>query len=144
MDTDLERNDSRTSVSMQTHNFKSIDGYAILMSSLRHEIEDIRKSTSTSPQTTLPSLREIIPFFFESLPHQPLMVNNNQSQENIETFNQPTRICNKCRTSSTPRWRSGPKGKKTLCNSCGLKYVRDEKKRKYEVPKCYKHPETFE
>ena len=38
------------------------------------------------------------------------------------------RVCSVCGTNSTPRWRRGPRGRQTLCNSCGLKFIRKKKK----------------
>ncbi|RDY09538.1 putative GATA transcription factor 22, partial [Mucuna pruriens] len=32
-----------------------------------------------------------------------------------------TRVCSDCNTSTTPLWRSGPKGPKSLCNACGIR-----------------------
>ncbi|KAI4316527.1 hypothetical protein L6164_024504 [Bauhinia variegata] len=32
-----------------------------------------------------------------------------------------TRVCSDCNTTSTPLWRSGPKGPKSLCNACGIR-----------------------
>jgi len=39
-------------------------------------------------------------------------------------------LCAFCGTTSTTQWRRGPKGKHTLCNSCGLKYSKSQKKSK--------------
>lgn len=42
------------------------------------------------------------------------------------------RTCMHCGITSTPEWRTGPDGKGTLCNACGLRYrkfVRAEEKR---------------
>ncbi|GAV63056.1 GATA domain-containing protein [Cephalotus follicularis] len=36
----------------------------------------------------------------------------------------------KCNTSHTPMWRRGPFGPKTLCNACGIKYRKEEEKRR--------------
>ncbi|KMT05856.1 hypothetical protein BVRB_7g165180 isoform B [Beta vulgaris subsp. vulgaris] len=30
--------------------------------------------------------------------------------------------CTDCQTTTTPLWRGGPAGPKTLCNACGIKY----------------------
>ncbi|CAG8456174.1 9177_t:CDS:2 [Scutellospora calospora] len=35
-----------------------------------------------------------------------------------------TKKCESCHTSSSPEWRRGPTGHKTLCNACGLRYSR--------------------
>jgi len=44
---------------------------------------------------------------------------NNQNQ---------TLICHSCGVTSTPEWRRGPDGAKTLCNACGLHYSKMLKK----------------
>uniref|UniRef100_A0A7S3EJE3 GATA-type domain-containing protein n=1 Tax=Rhodosorus marinus TaxID=101924 RepID=A0A7S3EJE3_9RHOD len=31
-------------------------------------------------------------------------------------------LCINCRTTSTPMWRAGPAGPKSLCNACGLRW----------------------
>ncbi|KAK7291000.1 hypothetical protein RIF29_05830 [Crotalaria pallida] len=35
--------------------------------------------------------------------------------------NTTIRVCSDCNTSSTPLWRSGPNGPKSLCNACGIR-----------------------
>ncbi|KAJ1442801.1 Zinc finger, GATA-type [Sesbania bispinosa] len=54
----------------------------------------------------------------------------NQGQENRYSQRSPrnnnnnsttTRVCSDCNTSSTPLWRSGPMGPKSLCNACGIR-----------------------
>jgi len=37
--------------------------------------------------------------------------------------------CTSCGTSTTPEWRSGPTGPKTLCNACGLQYSKAQKQK---------------
>ncbi|KAM7276523.1 hypothetical protein ACFE04_018389 [Oxalis oulophora] len=36
--------------------------------------------------------------------------------------NKEKRRCTHCQTESTPQWRAGPLGPKTLCNACGVRY----------------------
>lgn len=38
--------------------------------------------------------------------------------------------CAECRTLDSPEWRSGPLGHKTLCNACGLRWAKREKRKK--------------
>ncbi|KAJ1920463.1 white collar 2 type of transcription factor [Mycoemilia scoparia] len=38
------------------------------------------------------------------------------------------RICSDCRTRESPEWRKGPLGPKTLCNACGLRWAKKNKK----------------
>ncbi|CAM8989326.1 unnamed protein product [Rhodiola kirilowii] len=37
--------------------------------------------------------------------------------------------CANCDTTSTPLWRKGPKGPKSLCNACGIRYKKEERRR---------------
>lgn len=37
-------------------------------------------------------------------------------------------ICTQCRLENTPEWRKGPEGSRTLCNACGLFYLKLTKK----------------
>ncbi|KAJ5136286.1 hypothetical protein N7448_004840 [Penicillium atrosanguineum] len=37
--------------------------------------------------------------------------------------------CGDCGTADSPEWRKGPNGPKTLCNACGLRWSKKEKKR---------------
>ncbi|RKP39336.1 hypothetical protein BJ085DRAFT_33333 [Dimargaris cristalligena] len=36
----------------------------------------------------------------------------------------PPKKCESCQTETSPEWRRGPSGHKTLCNACGLRYSR--------------------
>ncbi|KAJ5809891.1 uncharacterized protein N7503_002109 [Penicillium pulvis] len=38
-------------------------------------------------------------------------------------------VCTDCGTADSPEWRKGPSGPKTLCNACGLRWSKKEKKR---------------
>ncbi|OBT96487.1 blue light receptor [Pseudogymnoascus verrucosus] len=38
-------------------------------------------------------------------------------------------ICTDCGTLDSPEWRKGPEGPKTLCNACGLRWAKQEKKK---------------
>ncbi|KAI9019997.1 hypothetical protein CLU79DRAFT_756670 [Phycomyces nitens] len=37
-------------------------------------------------------------------------------------------VCTDCGTTSSPEWRKGPQGSKTLCNACGLRWAKKNKK----------------
>ncbi|XP_059431359.1 GATA transcription factor 29 isoform X2 [Corylus avellana] len=47
-------------------------------------------------------------------------------------YNDPSKRCTNynCGTNNTPMWRKGPLGPKSLCNACGIKYRKEEEKRK--------------
>ncbi|XVF89096.1 hypothetical protein PTKIN_Ptkin19aG0103300 [Pterospermum kingtungense] len=66
------------------------------------------------------------------------MVNSNCSSTNIpaddpnkyhqhpihdtnRSNNNSIRVCSDCNTTTTPLWRSGPRGPKSLCNACGIR-----------------------
>eukprot|EP01018_Ginkgo_biloba_P008167 Gb_34837 [translate_table: standard] len=38
------------------------------------------------------------------------------------------RKCANCDTTTTPLWRNGPKGPKSLCNACGIRYKKEERR----------------
>ncbi|KAK4155574.1 hypothetical protein C8A00DRAFT_13409 [Chaetomidium leptoderma] len=38
-------------------------------------------------------------------------------------------VCTDCGTLESPEWRKGPQGPKTLCNACGLRWAKREKKK---------------
>ncbi|KAF0927170.1 hypothetical protein E2562_030977 [Oryza meyeriana var. granulata] len=38
------------------------------------------------------------------------------------------RQCANCDTMSTPLWRNGPRGPKSLCNACGIRYKKEERR----------------
>ncbi|KAK4241816.1 hypothetical protein C8A03DRAFT_40782 [Achaetomium macrosporum] len=38
-------------------------------------------------------------------------------------------VCTVCGTLESPEWRKGPNGPKTLCNACGLRWAKKEKKK---------------
>lgn len=53
------------------------------------------------------------------------------SPSTSSSFVDPDKKCVQCGTSNTPLWRRGPKGPKTLCNSCGIHWSRGLKKKSY-------------
>ncbi|CAG8702950.1 8841_t:CDS:2, partial [Funneliformis caledonium] len=55
--------------------------------------------------------------FSQFSPHQRRTSNNNKNTSGVKK-------CESCHTSSSPEWRRGPTGHKTLCNACGLRYSR--------------------
>ncbi|KAF8098036.1 hypothetical protein N665_0275s0007 [Sinapis alba] len=40
----------------------------------------------------------------------------------------PARRCANCDTTSTPLWRNGPRGPKSLCNACGIRFKKEERR----------------
>uniref|UniRef100_A0A6N2NLP0 GATA-type domain-containing protein n=1 Tax=Salix viminalis TaxID=40686 RepID=A0A6N2NLP0_SALVM len=61
--------------------------------------------------------------------HQPtkfMLKFHDRTYLNNEIINTPSnssniRVCSDCNTTSTPLWRSGPRGPKSLCNACGIR-----------------------
>merc|ERR1712137_1380093 len=43
------------------------------------------------------------------------------------------RICTRCATSVSPRWRKGPAGSKSLCNACGIRHL-ESVRREMDIP----------
>ncbi|KAI9266947.1 hypothetical protein BY458DRAFT_556396 [Sporodiniella umbellata] len=40
-------------------------------------------------------------------------------------------VCKDCGTTSSPEWRKGPQGAKTLCNACGLRWAKKNKRKNF-------------
>ncbi|KAI7877838.1 hypothetical protein K492DRAFT_150087 [Lichtheimia hyalospora FSU 10163] len=53
---------------------------------------------------------------------------SNKKKKRVEMEQQPQRICTECQTTDSPEWRKGPMGSKTLCNACGLRWSKTQKK----------------
>ncbi|ROT39535.1 hypothetical protein SODALDRAFT_132091 [Sodiomyces alkalinus F11] len=49
-----------------------------------------------------------------------------KKQKTVEEY-----VCTDCGTLDSPEWRKGPNGPKTLCNACGLRWAKKEKKNKH-------------
>ncbi|KAK9470429.1 uncharacterized protein V1510DRAFT_399368 [Dipodascopsis tothii] len=43
-------------------------------------------------------------------------------------------VCKECGTLDSPEWRKGPQGPKTLCNACGLRWSKSQKKKQTGPP----------
>ncbi|GLJ18652.1 hypothetical protein SUGI_0332660 [Cryptomeria japonica] len=52
---------------------------------------------------------------------------NSNIDDNI-TADEAARCCSACHTTATPLWRSGPKGAKSLCNACGIRYKKEDRR----------------
>lgn len=44
-------------------------------------------------------------------------------------------VCTECYAVESPEWRKGPKGPKTLCNACGLRWAKKSRKDSTSTPK---------
>uniref|UniRef100_A0A0D9Y7Z0 GATA-type domain-containing protein n=1 Tax=Oryza glumipatula TaxID=40148 RepID=A0A0D9Y7Z0_9ORYZ len=51
------------------------------------------------------------------------------------------RSCVECRATTTPMWRSGPTGPRSLCNACGIRY---RKKRRQDLGLDLNQPQKQE
>ncbi|KAK9990399.1 hypothetical protein SO802_025384 [Lithocarpus litseifolius] len=61
--------------------------------------------------------------------HKAIRGGNNGSYNN-NSSNDPllARRCANCDTTSTPLWRNGPRGPKSLCNACGIRFKKEERR----------------
>ncbi|CAN6446703.1 unnamed protein product [Victoria cruziana] len=50
------------------------------------------------------------------------------SKVNVRADPLLARRCANCDTTSTPLWRNGPRGPKSLCNACGIRYKKEERR----------------
>lgn len=56
--------------------------------------------------------------------------NTSHNSNNNLANNDPllARRCANCDTTSTPLWRNGPRGPKSLCNACGIRFKKEERR----------------
>ncbi|KAI8978926.1 hypothetical protein BDB01DRAFT_852153 [Pilobolus umbonatus] len=76
----------------------------------------------------------------EQILYQPVVINNNEIHRTSEDTEEmragkkkrlddgSPKICTDCGTTDAPEWRRGPKGPKTLCNACGIRWSKGNKK----------------
>jgi len=57
-----------------------------------------------------------------------------------DNFNHMQRRCANCQRTETAKWRNGPLGSNTLCNTCGLAYSRKKKREEMEQAKQNQGP----
>lgn len=53
---------------------------------------------------------------------------NKAGRNGSENASSAGRKCANCDTTTTPLWRNGPKGPKSLCNACGIRYKKEERR----------------
>ncbi|XP_062076268.1 GATA transcription factor 18-like [Humulus lupulus] len=55
---------------------------------------------------------------------------SSSNSSNSAAANDPllARRCANCDTTSTPLWRNGPRGPKSLCNACGIRFKKEERR----------------
>ncbi|KAH7520023.1 GATA transcription factor 18 [Ziziphus jujuba] len=53
---------------------------------------------------------------------------NNNTTNNSGSDPLLARRCANCDTTSTPLWRNGPRGPKSLCNACGIRFKKEERR----------------
>ncbi|KUL84665.1 hypothetical protein ZTR_06730 [Talaromyces verruculosus] len=56
---------------------------------------------------------------------------DNDKKKRIKTTEEY--VCTDCGTLASPEWRKGPSGPKTLCNACGLRWAKKERKRQGSI-----------
>ncbi|XP_075504812.1 GATA transcription factor 1-like [Primulina tabacum] len=59
---------------------------------------------------------------YDDLPSHRCLLSNNSSPRIVQEPVPLVRRCQHCLVDKTPQWRAGPKGAKTLCNACGVRY----------------------
>lgn len=61
----------------------------------------------------------------EQLHHDEAQMRKKSKKTKIEM---ERHVCSDCQTTDSPEWRKGPQGPKTLCNACGLRFSKKQKK----------------
>lgn len=111
--------------------------YGAQMLDAAAHVQHTQPSTTASPAS--PKVKEPEP----PTPKEPVPVpssssNKRQKGDKTEDATTDSQTCLGCGATSTPEWRRGPMGPRTLCNACGLVYAKLIKKRVKEGAKAGK------
>ncbi|GAN05162.1 conserved hypothetical protein [Mucor ambiguus] len=91
---------------------------------LRRTSEPYTTSNHSSPS----HIHYVKPRKYQPYPTIPLenllLPNSSDKQQQYSSSQHSKHHCQSCGTDSSPEWRRGPTGHKTLCNACGLRYSR--------------------
>ncbi|KAJ0232359.1 GATA transcription factor 23 [Hirschfeldia incana] len=62
----------------------------------------------------------------------------------MEEEKETIRCCCDCKTTKTPMWRGGPSGPKSLCNACGIRFMKQRRSELFGIHsyKAYKKINT--
>ncbi|OEL29242.1 hypothetical protein BAE44_0009739 [Dichanthelium oligosanthes] len=92
----------------------------------------------TSPPTMMgaapPTVEASSPATMEAAP-APAVDQRRRKKKKPAKHNEEKR-CDHCGSSSTPKWRKGPKGRRTLCKACGVRYKEGRLLPEYRPQAC--------
>lgn len=101
-------------------------GYADLQAFFDHTAPEVKASGCGSDEEELEWLsnKDAFPTVetMDSAGARPRTKGVRQSRAVVAWSAAGRRQCRHCGTQSTPQWREGPMGRRTLCNACGIKY----------------------
>ncbi|TKY71356.1 GATA transcription factor [Spatholobus suberectus] len=95
------------------------------------EVDTIMQANSAAGGATSEDTREVEPKYIASVSFAPVRISqrgrrSRRHGKEVKQSTDPDRFCTNfyCKTRRTPMWRKGPLGPKTLCNACGLQYIK--------------------
>ncbi|OJD27355.1 hypothetical protein ACJ73_01254 [Blastomyces percursus] len=115
-----------------THN-RHVTGHPILCSPWEHEtaekeikeschiFEELNPTRATNWHTELDHLKRRNRLLVEELHYLTTLKRRRKRKRDVEV---PEKDCSQCHTKTTPEWRRGPSGNRDLCNSCGLRWAK--------------------
>ncbi|KAH7282327.1 hypothetical protein KP509_35G025300 [Ceratopteris richardii] len=65
---------------------------------------------------------------YQAAAFTPQVFSGPKASNSKDGSNYVIRICAQCKTMRTPLWRNGPQGPKSLCNACGIRYKKEERR----------------
>ncbi|KAL1648121.1 hypothetical protein SLS58_002448 [Diplodia intermedia] len=90
----------------------------------RNSTNNVNNYDNRSPPTNTPTIMEGdvgIPFIVKALTGGAGF--KKRAKQSVDDY-----VCSWCGTTSSPEWRKGPSGPKSLCNACGLRYAKFRRK----------------
>jgi hypothetical protein len=109
-----------------------------------------RRAVPTSPPSSFSASERFVthrsPTFCPVSPqisnHSGIPVQKQSSKKKAKSYRTGHRVCLDCGRDDTAQWRRGPLGQATLCNACGVRYIRFCKRKAKEEEKKKTQQET--
>ncbi|KMW68925.1 white collar 1, variant [Blastomyces dermatitidis ATCC 18188] len=83
--------------------------------------EELNPTRATNWRTELDHLKRRNRLLVEELHYLTTLKRRRKRKRDVEV---PEKDCSQCHTKTTPEWRKGPSGNRDLCNSCGLRWAK--------------------
>ena len=117
----------------QTNAGLCIGNQAEALASDDNIFDELKTTRSTSWQFELRQMEKQNRILIEELQG---LLSRRKKRKRRKGFGQMEKDCANCHTRVTPEWRRGPSGRRDLCNSCGLRWAKQVRKKLLVLHSC--------